>query len=151
MNGFLFSGSLSNGPVQAWLGTLDIKKGNFVNLSLGQNTVFHFSTEQNKVNRYTDNAIALSIQKELPALNEQAFEMLSGDVVVVASEGITAALNQNREAFGVKHIESLVKEQGENKASAILDAIKQAFLTFTRDAYIQTNCTIIIIKRLSQD
>jgi len=150
MNGFLISDSLSNGPVQIWLGSLDTDKGKIVNLSLGQNSIFHLSTDKNKVFRYADSAMALSVQKELPVVSEQAIEMLPEDVIVVTSEGITAALSQKREVFGVKQIENLLKKHGENKTRTILDSIKQAFLTFTQNAYIETDCTIIVIKRLAR-
>ena len=69
------------------------------------------------------------------------------DVLIICSEGVAAALNKNRNAFGVAHIDNIIQQQRADNAGEILDACKQAFLSFTQDAYVQTECTLIVIKR----
>jgi serine phosphatase RsbU (regulator of sigma subunit) len=151
MNGFLFSDSSLNGAVQVWMGLLEIEKGSFTSVSLGRNTVFYYSTMQNAVHKNEGNSKALSMQKELPGVTEQVFDLLPGDVLAISSEGVTSALNNKREAFGVANIENILQQQSTENAEDILGACKQTFLDFTKDAYVQTEGTIIIIKRIDNN
>ena len=88
------------------------------------------------------------MQKELPGVTEQGLDLSPGDVLAISSEGVTSALNENREAFGVANIESIIQQQSTENAEDILGVCKQTFLKFTKDAYVQTEGTIIVIKRI---
>jgi serine phosphatase RsbU (regulator of sigma subunit) len=61
------------------------------------------------------------------------------------------ALNKKREAYSLTRVEELIRENCQQTAAKILEIIKADFLNFTEGSYIQTDCSIIIIKRDSQN
>ena len=151
MNDYLLLDSPLKGPVQAWFGLLNTANGVLASLSLGQNTLLHLLSENNSIQTYTGNLRLLSKQKELPVLKVRDIEFASEDVVVIVSEGVTTALNKKREIFSVARLELVVRENCQKSAANILEAIKGEFQTFTVASYVQTECTIIVIKRIAQD
>lgn len=149
MNKYLYRDSMLNGPVQTWFGMLDAQKAKVISLNLDHNEVFHFMSAKNLLQKVPDAAHSLSLQNELPELVSRIVELADGDVIVVVSDGVTAALNQQREKFGVEPIERQVQKNKHAGAGESLQAIRQDLLTFNRDAYIRTECSIIVIKRCS--
>lgn len=147
MNQYLCMDTSLNGPVQAWFGMLDSQKGRLVSLSLGYIEVFHFISEKSRLQRLHESAPSLSLQDELPELMPNTLELADGDVIVVASDGVTAALNQQREKFGVEPIERQLKIHKQASAGEMLQAIREELLEFSRNAYVQADCSIIVIKR----
>ena len=91
----------------------------------------------------------LSAQKKLPELVSRIVEPADGDIIIVVSDGVTGALNQQREKFGAVQIETQVQKYQHASAEEILHAIRQELFSYTRDAYIQTEFSIIVIKRCS--
>jgi two-component system sensor histidine kinase/response regulator len=147
MNDYLFTDSVLNGSVQAWFGSLDAHKAGLLSLNMGQNVVLHFSAKQNRLQKQPGNAYPLSARHHLTDLFVQDIKLEQQDIIVIVSDGVVGALNKQREQFGIAPIEKVVRENRLEHAEAIVDEIKHGLSAFVKDAYIQTDYTVIVIKR----
>ena len=145
MNDYLISDMILNGPVQLSLGLLEPHKAIFSILNLGQNAVLHYSGQQ--LNQYKGCQQALASQKNLPGLQVKNITLAADDIILLCSDGVLGAQNEQREQFGIETIEQIVKQQSAQSAHALIESLKSELQTFTEKAYMQTERSIIVIKR----
>ncbi|WP_428356698.1 SpoIIE family protein phosphatase [Methyloprofundus sp.] len=146
MNDYLLADMLLNGPVQLSLAFLDSSNATFSCLNLGQNTVFHYSAE--KLSQYAGYQQALAVQKNLSGLHAQSIGLEPGDIIVICSDGVTGAQNEQREQFAKQSIERIVKQCSKQSTELIIQSLQSELQTFTAADYMQTERSIIMIKRV---
>ena len=147
MNDYLISDMNLNGPVQLFLGRLDQDNATFSSISLGQSAVYHYSWQQQLFSQYTGHQQALAMQKNLVGTVVEQFTIAVGDVVVLVSDGVLGALSEQREQFGIKSLEQVVERQFQKPAEDILQSLQAALNAHTAESYLQTEQSIIVIKR----
>jgi two-component system sensor histidine kinase/response regulator len=145
MNDYLLADMQLNGPVQLSLAILDVSNATFSCLNLGQNTVFHYSAD--KLSLYSGYQQALAVQTNLSGLHTQNIALVQGDVIVLCSDGVTGAQNEQREQFTSLSIERIVKQCSEQSAELIIQSLQSELQTFTAENYMQTERSIIVLKR----
>jgi serine phosphatase RsbU (regulator of sigma subunit) len=114
-------------------------------LNLGQNGVFYYSRQQ--LNRFKGSQQTLATQKNLSGLHVKNIALEPDDIVVLCSNGVFAAQNKQREQFGIQSLEQLVEQQPTQSAHTLIQSLQLALETFTVGAYMQTERSIIVIKR----
>ena len=144
MNGYLIVDMNLNGPVQLSLGILNQFNATFSILNLGQNSVFHCS--QQHLSQYKGNQQALAAQKNLSGLQVKNIALEAGDFIVLCSDGVLGAQNEQREQFGLHRIEQLVQQQSEQSADAVVKSLQVELESFTEKAYMQTERSVVVIK-----
>ena len=145
LNDYLVSDMSLNGPVQISLGLLEPDKAIFNILNLGQNGVFYYSRQQ--FNQYEGYQQTLAAQKHLSGLHTENIALEADDIVVLCSNGVFGAQNEQREQFGIQAIEQIVEQQPTQSAHALIQSLQAKLETFTAGAYMQTERSIIVIKR----
>jgi serine phosphatase RsbU (regulator of sigma subunit) len=145
LNDYLISDMTLNGPVQLSLGLLESNNAMFNILNLGQNGVFYYSRQQ--LNRFKGSQQTLATQKRLSGLHVKNIALEPDDIVVLCSNGVFAAQNKQRKQFGIQSLEQLVEQQPTQSAHALIQSLQLALETFTAGAYMQTERSIIVIKR----
>ncbi|TXL01481.1 hypothetical protein BMR02_03495, partial [Methylococcaceae bacterium HT1] len=145
MNDYLISDMTLNGPVQLSLGVLGHNSSIFSTLNLGQNAVFHFSKQE--LSQYKGYQQALAAQKNLSGLQVKDIVLQAKDIIVICSDGVLGAQNEQREQFGVKTIERIVENNSTQSAYAVIQTLQAELEAFTAGAYMQTERSIIVIKR----
>lgn len=145
MNDYLLADMTLHGPVQLSLGTLDLKHAIFSTLNLGQNGVFHYS-EQN-FHQYNGYQQALAMQTNLSGLRVKNIAISVGDMIVICSDGVLVAQNQQRELFGANSIERIIQQNPQQSAQDLIQSLQIELQHFTEKAYLQTERSIIVLKR----
>ena len=87
------------------------------------------------------------------ALSESTYEedeltLNSGDALVVYSDGITEAMNENEEEFTLERLERIVKKNIEISANELHNLIYKEVKTHTKNAVQSDDITLLIIKKL---
>ncbi|KAB8143986.1 SpoIIE family protein phosphatase [Chloroflexia bacterium SDU3-3] len=90
--------------------------------------------------------IALGVLEEA-RLYETAVDFHPGDVLVCYTDGITEAINNADEEFGVPRLTEVIRQQREASADAIRRAIGEALGRFTEGRPPFDDITMVIIKR----
>lgn len=145
MNDYLINDLNLNGPVQMSIGTLSHHDATLSVLNLGQNGVLHFSTAG--AYQYKGYSQALATQKHLPGLQTTNFTLQTGAFFVLCSDGVLGAQNKQREQFSIQSIEQLIKRHPEQSAHNLIRSIQAEITDFTESAYLQTERSVIVIKR----
>lgn len=145
MNDYLLSDMNLNGSVQLSLGHLDGANTRFSYVNLGHNSVFHYSEQ--KLTQYTGSQQALAMQQDLSGIRTKSMVLATGDFIILCSDGVTGALNEQREQFGKQSIERVVKQLSEPSAEALIQSLQSELEVYTDKAYLQTEQSIIVIQR----
>jgi sigma-B regulation protein RsbU (phosphoserine phosphatase) len=69
------------------------------------------------------------------------------DVLVLYTDGITEAINQNEEEFGEQRLENLIVQHAFRPAKALAALIVESAATFAHDRGIFDDQTLVVIKR----
>lgn len=71
-----------------------------------------------------------------------------GDMVIVYSDGITEAMDENEEEFTLERLEGIVKENVELSANELHNLIYKEVKTHAKNAVQSDDITLLIIKKL---
>jgi sigma-B regulation protein RsbU (phosphoserine phosphatase) len=79
---------------------------------------------------------------------EAAIPLEPDDVLVVFSDGISEATNENGDEFGEDHLAEIVRLHRGESAARIIESVMQAVREHTGDGQQSDDITIVVIKRL---
>ena len=84
------------------------------------------------------------IDVSFPQIN---FLMSEGDVLVCFTDGLTEAMNRERELFGKERVMEIISECREKSAAEILDALLKGIEKFSAGNPADDDLTVIVLKR----
>jgi sigma-B regulation protein RsbU (phosphoserine phosphatase) len=70
----------------------------------------------------------------------------SGDILLLATDGLYEARNEHRTHFGIERCIGLVHAYRENRAEKIVEALLQAARGFVHEAPMQDDITIVVAR-----
>ena len=120
----------------------------------GHNPLLHFHYTSGRVTEYKPSGIGLGLTHGGAlgnSLKPEEFTMETGDIVLLYSDGLTEAMNQNGEQFDEERLHASLKELGAQSLGAneirttILDNIAD-FVKGTEDQH--DDITIVVVKRV---
>jgi len=76
----------------------------------------------------------------------ESLQLSPGDRVVIYSDGVTEAQNQNKEFFGRKRLDEVLKAHAGGSCAAIHDAIQEAVAAFTEGAEQSDDITVVVLE-----
>ncbi len=76
----------------------------------------------------------------------ESLQLAPGDRVVIYSDGVTEAQNQNHEFFGKKRLNDILKAHAGDSCSAIHDAIQEGVAAFTEGAAQSDDITVVVLE-----
>jgi sigma-B regulation protein RsbU (phosphoserine phosphatase) len=87
--------------------------------------------------------VGLMESAEFPVLEER---LLTGDKVVIYSDGVTEAQNTAAAFFGKKRLREIVAAHAQESSTAIHDAIQEAVSAFTEGAAQSDDITVLVLE-----
>lgn len=90
---------------------------------------------------------AIGIKDIAISFPEMEFTMGNDDIIVCYTDGLTEAMNSNREEFGIERVMQIVRENYARDAQSILEAIIDGLYDFIGGAPREDDMTIMILKR----
>ncbi|HEX3746045.1 MAG TPA: SpoIIE family protein phosphatase [Bryobacteraceae bacterium] len=76
----------------------------------------------------------------------ESLHLAPGDRVVIYSDGVTEAQNQNKEFFGKKRLYDILKAHAGSTCAAIHDAIQEGVTAFTEGAPQSDDITVVVLE-----
>ena len=131
--------------VTALYGVLDWKHKSFTFSNAGHNPPFLFR-HKGEVEYLQQGGLALGILPD-STYQEKTFNLKSDDILVFYTDGVTEALNSERQEFGQARLISLLKEVRTLSASELLQSILNAVNQFT-EGVRSDDITLIVVKTL---
>jgi sigma-B regulation protein RsbU (phosphoserine phosphatase) len=98
------------------------------------------------VRRLTAGGTVLGILDDL-FFEEDVVPMEPGDVMVMFSDGVTEAANEQNELYGDKRLEAVIVEHRHLDAASLADVIDQAIHAFAAGVPMRDDVTLLVVKR----
>lgn len=90
--------------------------------------------------------VALGVDAGLRYTQNQKNDIKKGQVIVLATDGILEARNPEGEMFGRSSLESIIRRNKNGGAKQILDAVFNDLKQFRREAELEDDITLVVIK-----
>jgi sigma-B regulation protein RsbU (phosphoserine phosphatase) len=78
-------------------------------------------------------------------LDEAKVELLPGTTMLLVTDGVTEAMNSNREQFGTERIDQLLARDGKQDAQVLCNEFLDSINTFRGDAPVHDDITLVAI------
>jgi sigma-B regulation protein RsbU (phosphoserine phosphatase) len=145
MNSFLYKDTESHKFVTLFYGVLDIEKKTFTYTNAGHNPQLLYRPQNKKEEMLTAGGIMVGMMAE--ASFEKNSVILDNEAVIVLyTDGVTDAINQNEEFFGEERLFQLVKENCSLSAQELIDKIYRGITDFSVGAPQFDDITLIVLK-----
>lgn len=115
----------------------------------GHTPVFHFRHQENHCIELTPRGIGLALDKGevfSKALEELEIPLVKGDILFFFTDGLTEAINVNKEEFGEENLKTVLRNHREFDASTIGRAIINEIKAFCQGVPQTDDMTLVIIK-----
>lgn len=125
-------------------GVLSLKDGAFRYCNAGHNPPILCRADGTVRYLDTGGLVLGSFPNAAYALGET--ELGEGDILVLYTDGVTEAMNEDQEEFGLERLEQLIHECPGLSAEDIRQCLTQALKAFTGDASQKDDITVILMK-----
>lgn len=149
INELILSDARSDLFVTVFYCVIDPKRNTLTYASAGHNPPLWLRARSGHAYPLNLPGIALGVIPEVN-LREETIALSPGDVIALYTDGVTEALNDREEEFGVPHLEQTIRENLHRSADEIVAAVQQGLAAFTGDALPFDDITLVIVKRDSQ-
>ncbi|HEX9653255.1 MAG TPA: SpoIIE family protein phosphatase, partial [bacterium] len=147
----------------------DIKKGMFVTVfyliidskrrsinyaSAGHNPMILFRNSTSKTYYLNPKGFPIGIQlpeKDLfkKSIESETIELAKDDILLIYTDGITEAMNPNRELFGEERLQDVLRNNGHLPAKDFVEKLKLSIYSFTEGNQQYDDITLVAVKEQS--
>jgi sigma-B regulation protein RsbU (phosphoserine phosphatase) len=92
--------------------------------------------------------MALGVDKNFEYMESSREGWTSGSIVIVGTDGIREAHNEQSEMFGLDRLRQVIRNHGSQPAETIQQAVIAALRTFQGDAPQEDDITLVVVKLL---
>lgn len=145
-NDVIIADAQSDMFVTAFYGVLDTTDGSILYVNAGHNPPLLYHHAKQTLVPLPEHGIALGIMPNFEQPQNRV-QLHCGDVIVLYTDGITDALNEAEEEFGVARLTAVIKEHAGKPAQALTDEILRAVEQFTQGVAQFDDLTLVVVKR----
>jgi len=146
-NKLLYDSTDSKTFISLFYGILDTKKNSLCYANAGQNTPLLFSAGK-KPRPLKTHGLALGLKKNVSYQNDE-IPINPGDRLLIYSDGISEAMNENMEVFGDEKLQEILQYENNVSASKSIEKIIEAVNFHFGCTQQNDDMTMIILKRKS--
>ena len=131
---------------------LDLAVGTMTFARAGHTPLLYFRADGTRTDVLTPSGLVVGLrvpgatEKFADLLEEQCVELKKGDVIVLYTDGITEAMNQNSDLFGDARLGRIIAEHGHLDAADLRERILREIEAFVGAADQHDDMTMILIK-----
>ena len=144
-NKLLFQSTSSEKFATLFYGLLDWEQHKFQFCNAGHDPPIHLSPH-GEPRRLSTGGIVLGIMDSFP-YEEEAILLFPNDTIVIYSDGVTEAMNNQQEMFGEENLTSLLMQHRELSAGEVMDLITARIKRHIGDHPQSDDITIVVVKR----
>ena len=130
-------------------GIIDLKNGIFHFARAGHNPILKMNTRGEVVEELQPKGIGIGLTKSEvfdKNIEEVKLEFSDDDVLVLYTDGIVEALNENHTSYGTHRLNNLLKKNKDMSAPEILQELSRDVSTYIGEAKQHDDMTMMIIK-----
>ena len=147
-NNELTADSDSDKFITLFLGVLDIKRKTITWASGGHDPAIRYTAKAQEVEQLTADGLPVGFLSDTPFESSGPLQLEQGDILLIGTDGIWEAENEDDEMFGKERLHQLVNKNKDKSAAEICRLIVDAVLEFCGAKKPQDDVTVVIIKVL---
>jgi len=125
-------------------GVLDTEKATLRFASAGHLDPYVFRAREKKLELLSSWGFPLGVKRREP-FHEAVVQFEPGDRLVLYSDGLIEALNDEGEPFGFERFEGVILSRGEKGADALKQALLESVKSFTRNRPPEDDQTLVVV------
>ncbi|WP_095880201.1 GAF domain-containing SpoIIE family protein phosphatase [Fibrobacter sp. UWS1] len=115
--------------------------------SCGHEHILHFRQKENRLDTIKSGGIALGmIDDNSKIIREKSLLVQSGDMVLLYTDGVTEAVNDKREMFGLSRLQAFVEKYHGLSSEEIRIALLDELKNFAHGAALADDITVLVMK-----
>lgn len=130
--------------VTLFYGQLNPSTGEFIYVNAGHNPPFHFSARTGKLTRLTRTGMALGVD-DTQHFEQKIIKIEPEDFLLLYTDGVTEAYNQEHRMFGEKRLEDLLLSHKHPNALELVDHIVGEVKHFSGREQPSDDLTIVVL------
>ncbi len=146
-NTLLYQSTSPEKFVTLFYGVLDTQRHQFTCSNAGHEHPYHFSSGD-QPQKLDKGGTALGMLESFP-YEEDVISLAPGDTIIMFSDGISEAMDANRQQFGAERLEAIIRQNVASSAGTIIGKIVEAAQWHAGLAPQADDMTLLVIKRLS--
>jgi sigma-B regulation protein RsbU (phosphoserine phosphatase) len=148
VNNFINEDPHSNMFVTLFYSVLDNAQNTLTFVNAGHNPPLLFRNETRDIIRLSTGGVVLGAMKGLK-MNEKTIDLQNGDLLVLYTDGITEAINQQEDQFGEERLIELLKENQELSSGDLKNLIIDQVYDFASGTPQADDITLMVLRRVS--
>lgn len=146
-NTIIANDSKSGMFVTLFYGYLDSATRTLTYVNAGHNPPIHYRASDGMLTDLTATGIVMGALADA-AYSQESVQMLTGDVLILYTDGITEAENADLEMFGIERLEKIILASSRLPAKELIQEIFNATRSFTGDHPQSDDITLMVIRSL---
>ncbi len=146
-NRFILQDSHSGLFVTCFYTVINTRTGELVYANGGHNYPLFYRHKTGEVESLRAQGIVLGIVPK-PQFEQRSRTIASGDVVLFYTDGVTEAMNPQREMFGHERLETVLRQNHQHSSYDIIQAVRDQVEAFAVEGGQSDDITMVVIKRL---
>lgn len=131
--------------VTVFYAILDISDRDLHYIRAGHNPPLLYKSESDEIIFLEGKGVGLGVLDEIN-VETRHIQLTPGDILVLFTDGVTEAINQDNEEFGTARLCSLVREYRNKSAKEIIEKIERDMTTFVSGEPQFDDITLMVIK-----
>jgi len=130
-------------------GIIDLEDKVFHFARAGHNPIIRMNTQNKKVEELQPEGIGIGLTKSEifdQNIEEVRLELAPNDVLVLYTDGIVEALNENHKFYGTHRLNNLLNRNKDRTAADLLDNVSKDIRTFIGEAKQHDDMTMMVMK-----
>ncbi|MFB3925638.1 MAG: SpoIIE family protein phosphatase [Syntrophales bacterium] len=148
-NDLICRDSTSGMFVTLFYAVLDVGKKELKYINAGHNPPLFFKRATAETVLLKARGIALGVSASIE-LEEEVIKMAEGDVLVLYTDGVTEAINQNREEFGLDRLIRFVMRNNALPAVELIHGIEKEVMAFAEGQPQFDDITLLVLKAIEK-
>ena len=125
---------------------LDPSSGDLTYVNAGHNPPLLYTAGSNQLRQLRRTGMALGVEMET-SFEQQTLRLHPGDFILLYTDGVTEAIDENEQEFGMERLQSVLLENRSATAGRILELLEQSLIRFTGPTLPFDDVTLLIAKR----
>jgi len=145
-NKLILNDSHSDLFVTAFYAIVDTRTGTLAYTNAGHNRPLWLQASTGQVQELAAEGIVLGIFDEI-VLEERQIQTSPGDIILLYTDGVTEAMNSDRQQFGPGRLAEVLAAQAGSTAQGLIEAVVGAVRDFAGNNVYADDLTLLVLKR----
>ncbi|MEO8210209.1 MAG: PP2C family protein-serine/threonine phosphatase [bacterium] len=136
--------------VTAIFAIIDTEKNKCMLFNAGHLPPYKISGESQEIFKIKKHGIALGAMNSVEntgANNEVVFDFKKGDKLILYTDGVNEAMNNNKAEYGLDNLELYINTNSDKKTNELLNGLLDDVKKFTNDSFQRDDLTLLIVQR----